>query len=630
MGTLSLVLLCALQGIIVYGTYIIKIDPTKGRNQLKHFWKSTGFCPPLPHDKSEAYFLGKDQQLNMAYISSVPLRGIEQVRVHWLLDLVTVSGNLQYDFTKLDTFMDLLMANGLVPGFELMGSPSGYFTDFEDKHQVMEWRNLVFMTAQRYIKKYGLLQVSQWNFETWNEPDNHDFDNVSMTVNGFHNYYDACSEGLKQASPLLKFGGPGDSCRSPPRSPICWSLLEHCYNGTNYFTGEKRVRLDYIALHKKGAGGSFYILEQEMETVNEIQERFPLFKNVPIYNDEADPLVGWSTPQSWRGDVTYAAMVVKIIDQHLQLLSNKSNSINYTLLSNDNAFMNFHPNYFSQRTLTARFQMNNTNPPHVQMVRKPVLTVMGFLALLGEVQMFTEVLMTDANARNTNIIGAIGSTHEPEKGELSDSWQSTILCYASDDNKTSSVINSITVNMTNFPKSKDLVYVTYYLDNNLTNPFMEWQRVGSPDFPTIKQFQQIRDMEDPIRKGPIAFPKDGNMFLKVQLPIPSVFLIHICEKPHSPPNKVTGLHFLPLTKGQVAVIWSDKHIRSRCLKTFEVEFSENGSTYSRINKKDTIFTLFIYSPETAIVSGSYRVRTINYWDIFGPYSLPQQYTEKMD
>jgi hypothetical protein len=59
-------------------------------------------------------------------------------------------------------------------------------------------------------------------------------------------------------------------------------------------------------------------------------------------------------------------------------------SINYTLLSNDNAFLSYHPYPFTQRTLTARFQVNNTQPPHVQLVRKPVLTVMGLLALLGE------------------------------------------------------------------------------------------------------------------------------------------------------------------------------------------------------------------------------------------------------
>ena len=36
-------------------------------------------------------------------------------------------------------------------GFELMGSPSGRFTDFEDKQQVFEWRNLVSLLARRYI-----------------------------------------------------------------------------------------------------------------------------------------------------------------------------------------------------------------------------------------------------------------------------------------------------------------------------------------------------------------------------------------------------------------------------------------------------------------------------------------------
>lgn len=39
---------------------------------------------------------------------------------------------------------------------------------------------------------------------------------------------------------------------------------------------------------------------------------FPELADTPIYNDEADPLVGWSLPQQWRADVTYAAMVVKV------------------------------------------------------------------------------------------------------------------------------------------------------------------------------------------------------------------------------------------------------------------------------------------------------------------------------
>lgn len=35
-----------------------------------------------------------------------------------------------------------------------MGSVSGFFTDFEDKWQVFEWRNLVFLTARRFIGNF--------------------------------------------------------------------------------------------------------------------------------------------------------------------------------------------------------------------------------------------------------------------------------------------------------------------------------------------------------------------------------------------------------------------------------------------------------------------------------------------
>lgn len=80
-----------------------------------------------------------------------------------------------------------------------------------------------------------------------------------------------------------------------------------------------------------------------------------------------------------------AAWCPQVIAQHQDLLvANRSASTRYALLSNDNAFLSYHPHPFSQRTLTARFQVNDTRPPHVQLLRKPVLTAMGLLALLGE------------------------------------------------------------------------------------------------------------------------------------------------------------------------------------------------------------------------------------------------------
>lgn len=40
-----------------------------------------------------------------------------------------------------------------------MGSVSNYFTDFQNKSQVMEWRNLVYLTARRYIGSFSFSQI---------------------------------------------------------------------------------------------------------------------------------------------------------------------------------------------------------------------------------------------------------------------------------------------------------------------------------------------------------------------------------------------------------------------------------------------------------------------------------------
>ena len=58
----------------------------------------------------------------------------------------------------------------------------------------------------------------------------------------------------------------------------------------------------------------------------------------------------------------------------------------YQLLSNDNAFLSYHLCPFTQRTLLARFQMNTTDPPHVQFVRKPIYSVMAVMSYVSSEQ----------------------------------------------------------------------------------------------------------------------------------------------------------------------------------------------------------------------------------------------------
>nr|XP_031540916.1 alpha-L-iduronidase isoform X5 [Vicugna pacos] len=528
--------------------HLVRVDAARALRPLRPFWRSTGFCPPLPHSQADQYDLSWDQQLNLAYVGAVPHGGIQQVRTHWMLDLVTARGSaghgLSYNFTQLDRYLDLLRENQLLPGFELMGSPSGHFTDFEDKQQVFEWKNLVSLLARRYIARYGLKHVSKWNFETWNEPDHHDFDNVSMTLQGFLNYYDACSEGLRAASPVLRLGGPGDSFHPPPGSPLCWGLLGHCHNGTNFFTGEVGVRLDYISLHKKGAGSSIRILEQEVAVVGQIQRLFPKFTDTPLYNDEADPLVGWSLPQPWRADVTYAAMVVKV---------------------------------------------NNTRPPHVQLLRKPVLTAMALLALLDGEQLWAEVSQAGMVLDSNHTVGVLASTHRPTGP--ADTWRATVLVYASNDTHAHANRSvTLTLRLHGVPPgpasgSAGLVFVTLYMDNWSCSPHREWQRLGRPVFPSAEQFQRMRAAE------------------------------------------VTRLRALPLTRGQLLLVWSDVRVGSKCLWTYEIQFSPDGGAYAPISRKPSTFNLFVFSPDGAVISGSYRVRAVDYWARPGPFSSSVQYLE---
>ncbi|XP_012928527.1 alpha-L-iduronidase isoform X3 [Heterocephalus glaber] len=580
--------------------HLVRVDAARALRPLRPFWRSTGFCPPLPHNQADQFVLSWDQQLNLAYVGAVPHGGIEQVRTHWLLDLVTARGaagqGLRYNFTQLDTYLDLLKQNQLLPGFELMGSPSGHFTDFEDKQQVFEWKDLVSVLARRYIGRYGLAQVSRWNFETWNEPDHHDFDNVSMTEQGgrcllgscraarvgwgemqcpedtpdppFHpgflNYYDACSEGLRVASPELRLGGPADSFREPPKSPLSWGLLRHCAHGTNFFTGEQGVRLDFISLHRKGSGSSIAILEQEAVVLGQIQQLFPEFKDTPIYNDEADPLVGWLLPQPWRADVTYAALVVKVIAQHQNLLVANASTAQYKLLSNDNAFLSYHPHPFSQRTLTARFQVNNTRPPHVQLLRKPVLTAMGLLALLDGEQLWAEVSRAGAVLDSNHTVGVLASAHRPEGPD--DAWRATVLVYASDDTRAHPDRRvPVTVRLLGVPAGPGLVYTTRYLDNRLCSPQREWRRAGRPAFPSAEQFRRMRAAEDPVAAAPRPFPVGGRLTLRPELALPSLLLVHVCARPSGPPGQVTRLRVLPLTRGQLALVWSDERVGTKCV-----------------------------------------------------------------
>ena len=80
-------------------------------------------------------------------------------------------------------------------------SPSKHFTTFLDKNQVYQWRDMIIEVARHYVARYSLEEVRLWLFESWNEPDCGWF-----KFDGWENYYDACSEGLKVSHAICLSG----------------------------------------------------------------------------------------------------------------------------------------------------------------------------------------------------------------------------------------------------------------------------------------------------------------------------------------------------------------------------------------------------------------------------------------
>ena len=73
---------------------------------------------------------------------------------------------------------------------------------------------------------------------------------------------------------------------------FCLGLLSQIQNGNNSFDRKVPLSLDFFSFHKKGNGSVDMIVEEEMATLNDLFNRFPFLRNIPVVNDEADPLKG--------------------------------------------------------------------------------------------------------------------------------------------------------------------------------------------------------------------------------------------------------------------------------------------------------------------------------------------------
>jgi len=585
----------------------ITVDCGLRAEMLTHFWAATGFTPAR-------LLLRNDMRQAMTHVGALPNHAVQYVRVHYLLDLVTLNAldhaPRRYDFTNLFEALDVLVANGLKPVFELMGNPSERFDDFNDKTQLHAWKDLVTALAQRLITRYGRDEVHTWYFEAWNEPDiDHWWHQWPDDEHAFCNYYDACSEGLLAAEASLRLGGPG-TCRT--LSPMFKAFLAHCDGGRNYFTGETGVRLDFISVHEKGAAASRdhlqpnsrNICQRETLAFEYVREHHPRFAGLEFMNNECDPQTGWDDPHPWRAGPYYAAIAAKIVAQHCHALVDEQ-ACRYALLSNDNGFLGGWP----LRTQLARFGRDEQlGEDRFELIKKPVLNVLTLLGLLGERRL--NVTGIDDPCGD---LGAIASLR-------GDTQFALLLCHSSDVLDASGCTH-VALTLENLPFTA-ATFVHYRIDATHCNPHAVWAGLGRPDLPSPYQLAAMRDHHEPALLEPVrdVACDEGRLTLDLDLPMPGVSLLLLTVRPPDPPQAVTGLRAVRYKGlndcGQTLLSWTA--LGGRTVASYTVQAAENRQgPYRPVSGTGAMTAALLHTPAPPGPT-HYTVHAVDYWGRSGP------------
>jgi L-iduronidase len=366
-----------------------------------------------------------------------------------------------------------------------------------------------------------------------------------------------------------------------------------------------------------------------------------------VSNDEGDPMVGWETPEDWRGDARYGAIIPKMVNQHLLAIHDNATANNpLGWLSFDGAFMNgVGDNYtgFGERTMTARFGGPFQGASPFAFVRKNGLAAFHLLSLLPDTRCAVSAPAARAPLRDN--FGALAAFDAAGGGDLA------VLVYNSPDcgsDAAPAVAPAITVAASALaPTAADgtVLAVPFALDDDpRRSTAAAWAALGSPALPTAAQLAALwaagAGMGAPAgppvavavgARGDFALPND------TAVPLPGVLLWYVADKrgaPAPPPApsapeallKAKNASLCNDVAREVLLRW-DCADTARSVVAYDIQFSPGGAggPWSTVNAppfpQDALCS-FSHAVAEGAVGGAYRLAATDLWGRKGAYSEP--------
>ncbi len=408
-----------------------------------------------------------------------------------------------YDWKIVDLIFDTYLANGVKPYVQIGFMPKALSTKpdpyehtwrpglpYNDIYtgwaypprDYAKWEELAFQWTKHCVERYGQTEVESWYWETWNEA------NIGYwkgTPEEFRKTHDFAVAGVLRALPTAKVGG---SDTAGDGGNFARDFYRHCLRETNYATGEKGTKLDFVSFHAKGApnwvenhiqmGISTHLktIDAGFRLINEFEE----LKGKPIIIGESDP-EGCAACQGdrfrYRNSTMYSSYTAASFVRKLDLAQRHNVNLEGALTW---AFT------FEDQPYFAGFRQLASNG-----IALPVLNVFRMFSKLGN----ERVAATSDQQRSLDETIQTGIRADPDVGVLAsrtpNSMSILLWHYHDDDMPSDDAMINLTID--GLPSSLASAKLQRFLvDQNHSNAYTTWLHMGSPIAPNVTQYEALQ------------------------------------------------------------------------------------------------------------------------------------------
>ncbi len=529
----------------------ITVDAGKNIGENTPVWSYFGYDEPnyttMPY--------GRKLLSQLAELSPVPV----YVRAHCLLNsgdgtaalkwgstnvyTEDSNGNPVYDWSILDEILDTWVERGMKPLFEIGFMPEALTSSgMEYRHRFSleplhrdihgawayppkdyeKWAELVFQLVTHCVERYGPKEVETWLWEPWNEPNIHYW---RGTQEEYFKLYDYSAEAVKRALPTAQFGGPHTA-----GAPVEWlqAFFDHVATGENFKTGSAGSPLDFVVFHAKGrpevAGDHVRMgLGRQLSVVNagfELIASRPELKGKPVIIGEWDP-EGCAACSSrvyphndYRNGTMYSSYTAAALAATRALAERHGVNLQGALTW---AFE------FEDQPWFDGFRALATNG-----IEKPVLNTFRMFGLMRGDRV-AAASTHDAAVDTVIRDGVRGAPQVAAEATRRDGEISVMVWHYHDDDLPGPDA-AVALEVNGLPDGGRRILARHYrIDEDHSNPYAAWKRMGSPQTVTAAQRESL---EAAAALTPLESPRwidttDGTATLEFSLPRQGVSLVQL-------------------------------------------------------------------------------------------------------